>query len=390
MRIVDQAASSPVRGHAATRRCRVDLPFDVPPTLAGRRRPEEHPCLAGPAGPGRRQHIGDMDDWRTQQAFEAAAAHIEALAGISPEYLAADRHPAPVQPVGRRQRSRPSVRHVQHHHADVASTMAEHSHDGTRRVLGIAFDGTGYGDDGAVWAGSSCSRTTAATPGRRTCAMSRSLAAMPAFATRAAWRCPDLRTAGAGRTRACPASRRAPPTSAWLLDAQLASGTRCVPTSSMGRLFDAVSSIACVCHRVGYEAQAAAELEAAARSARDADGSYAFAVTTDGCLPWPLDAAPVIAAAAADALAGVPAPGDRGPLSPGRRPRGRRCRGTGQGSRRHQRGHPVRRRVRQRAAVHRVRARTGGTGIHRAASSPRTANRRGPRARPGRGSSQTR
>ena len=56
----------------------------------------------------------------------------------------------------------------------------------------------------------------------------------------------------------------------------------------------------------GYEAQAAAELEAAARSARDGDGSYAFALTTDGGLPWPLDAAPVIAAAAADALAGVP------------------------------------------------------------------------------------
>jgi hydrogenase maturation protein HypF len=63
-----------------------------------------------------------------------------------------------------------------------------------------------------------------------------------------------------------------------------------------------------VCNRAGYEAQAAAELEAAARSARDGERSYVFAVSTDGCLPWPLDAAPVIAAAAADVLAGVPAP----------------------------------------------------------------------------------
>jgi hydrogenase maturation protein HypF len=111
-----------------------------------------------------------------------------------------------------------------------------------------------------------------------------------------------LRAAGVGWDPSLPCARACTDEELALLDRQLATGLRCVPTSSMGRLFDAVSSLAGICHRVGYDAQAAMELEAAARRSGEVPG-YRFAV--DGELA---DAGPVLAEAAADVLAGA-APG---------------------------------------------------------------------------------
>jgi hydrogenase maturation protein HypF len=220
--------------------------------------------------------------------------------------IAADRHPgyqssrwAAAQACGR------PVCQVQHHHAHVASTMAEHGHDGSRRVLGIAFDGTGYGDDGAVWGGEflladydgyarAAHLRYVPLPGgdagvRNPCRMALS----------------HLRAAGVDWDAELPCMRACSRDEVRLLAAQLDAGVQCTPASSMGRLFDAISSIAGVCQRSGYEAQAAAELEAVARSASGHDGSYEFAVRTSGGLPTLLDAAPVIASAAVDVLAGV-------------------------------------------------------------------------------------
>jgi hydrogenase maturation protein HypF len=308
MRIVDRA-ELPVRRSRGYAPLPVDLPFEVAPTLAVGGDLKNTFCVAESRRAWLSQHIGDMDDFRTQQAFEAATAHFESLTGIRPESLVADQHP------GYRSRrwaaahasGRP-VHQIQHHHAHVASTMAENVHDGSRRVLGIAFDGTGYGDDGAVWGGEflfadyggyvrAAHLRYVPLPGgdagvRNPCRMALS----------------HLRAAGVAWETGLPCVQACPRDELRLLGAQLASGTRCAPTSSMGRLFDAISSIAGVCHRVGYEGQAAAELEAAARSAGAVDGSYAFAVSADDGLPWPLDAAPVVASAAADVLAGVPAP----------------------------------------------------------------------------------
>jgi len=308
MRIVD-GAELPVRRSRGYAPLPVDLPFTVPPMLAVGGDLKNALCLAGSGRAWLSQHIGDMDDLRTQQQFEAAAAHLSTLTGIRPESLAADRHPGyrSSRWAATRAAGRP-VCQVQHHHAHVASTMAENGHQGGRRVLGIAFDGTGYGDDGAVWGGEFL------VADYRGYIRAAHLRYVPLPGGDAGVRNPcrmalaHLRAADVAWSADLPCVRACSGEELRLLGAQLAGGSHCVPTSSMGRLFDAVSSIAGVCQRVSYEAQAAAELEALAWSADDPDGSYAFALRTQDGLPWLIDAAPVVAAAAADALAGVPAP----------------------------------------------------------------------------------
>ncbi|MFD0358392.1 carbamoyltransferase HypF [Streptomyces sp. NPDC127110] len=300
------------RGHAPLP---VALPLPVPPTLAAGGDLKNAFCL----GEGRRAwlsaHIGDMDDLATQTAFERAERQLESITGVAPALFAADRHPGyrSTAWAARHAGTRPLVR-VQHHHAHVASAMAEHGLDGTRRVIGIAFDGTGYGDDGAVWGGEVLlADYTAATRFAH-------LAYVPLPGGDAAVRRPyrmavaHLWAAGLGRTPDLPPVAACPPAELPVLERQLERGLNCAPTSSMGRLFDAVSSLAGVCHHAGYEAQAAVELEAAALAAPAGDPhpGYRFALrpppsgTPGG--PYTADPAPVLAAVVADVRAGT-APG---------------------------------------------------------------------------------
>ncbi|MEP9385468.1 carbamoyltransferase HypF [Nocardioides sp. KR10-350] len=286
------------RGHAPLP---LPLPFEAPPALAAGGDLKNAFCL----GEGRLAwmsgHIGDMDDLATLAAFDAAVDQLSALTGVTPGAVAADRHPA------YRSRARAhaladgrglSVVEVQHHHAHVASTMADNGVEPGRRVLGVAFDGTGYGEDGAVWGGELLLADYAGferighlgyvpLPGgdagvRNPCRMALS----------------HLRAAGIAWDPALPCVSACTEDELRILDRQLETGVACAPTSSMGRLFDAIASIAGICHRAGYDAQAAMELEALARRAADAGGGYRFA-------GW--DARPVVAAAAHDVRRGVPA-----------------------------------------------------------------------------------
>ncbi|UQX00050.1 carbamoyltransferase HypF [Streptomyces sp. RerS4] len=290
----------------------LSLPLPVPAVLAVGGDLKNTFCL----GEGRRAwlsaHIGDMDDLATLRAFAGAERQLESITGVAPVLLAADRHPGYRSGRWAREHAgeRPLAR-VQHHHAHVASAMTEHGLDGSRPVIGVAFDGTGYGDDGAVWGGEFL---VADYAGYTRYAH---LAYAPLPGGDAAVRRPYrmalswLRAAGLPWSPDLPCVAACPPAESRVLETQLERGLNCVPTSSMGRLFDAVSSLAGVCHEAGYEAQAAIELEAAACAAPDgapADARYTFdlrppSAGAEG--PVVADPAPVLAAVVADVRAGV-------------------------------------------------------------------------------------
>ncbi len=282
----------------------VALPRAVGPTLAVGADLKNTLAVADGKYAWLSQHIGDMDDLATLSAFDAAQHHLRALTGVCPGTLVADAHPGYRSAAWARGHAagRP-VRTAQHHHAHIAAVMAEHGLDGTAPVLGFAFDGTGFGPDGAIWGGEVL---LADYKGYRRLAQLKyvplaggdvsvlrpyRMALAHLWAAGLAW------DADLAPVRACPDDERS------VLAHQLRSGLGCVPTSSMGRLFDAVSALAGVRQTVDYEAQAAIELEACSRGVDCGSTDYAFAV--DAGEPAIIDPGPVLAGVVADARAGA-------------------------------------------------------------------------------------
>jgi hydrogenase maturation protein HypF len=290
----------------------VALPLPVRPALATGGDLKNTFCLAQDRYAWLSAHVGDMDDLATQQAFERATGQLAELVSVTPEVLVADRHPGYRSTRWALRRTSSSagrdVVQVQHHHAHVAAVMAEHGLDGTVPVIGIAFDGTGYGDDGAVWGGEVLLADYA---GFRRYAH---LGYVPLAGGDAAVLRPyrmalaHLDAAGAPWDDDLPCVQACPPAERGVLAHQLRTGLGCVPTSSAGRLFDAVASIAGVRHQAGYEAQAAMELQAlATRAGVDPDG-YLLpllpSVAAGDPIRW--DVGALIRAVVADVRAGTP------------------------------------------------------------------------------------
>jgi hydrogenase maturation protein HypF len=261
-----------------------------------------------------------MDDVATQRAFARAVDHLQALVDVDPRRLVVDRHPLYRSGRGAEEAAAErgmTLQRVQHHHAHVASVLAENGYAGDRPVLGVAFDGTGHGDDAAVWGGEVL---LADYGGYERFAH---LSYVPLAGGDAAVRRPyrmalaHLHAAGVGWDEELPCVAVAPQRERSVLAHQLRTGLACVPTSSMGRLFDAVASLAGVCHEVGYEAQAAMELQALAELAYSERGDGEPADGEPGAYPLPLlapaagpfvwDAGALVRAVADDVSAGVPA-----------------------------------------------------------------------------------
>ncbi|MFJ3808513.1 carbamoyltransferase HypF [Streptomyces sp. NPDC090073] len=284
------------------------LPVPVRPTLAAGGDLKNVLCLGEGEHAWFGPHIGDMGELAALEAADRAERHLARLTGVTPRLVAADRHPG-YHSTARARRSASRLGAgapvlVQHHHAHVASAMAEHGLDGTTPVIGVAFDGTGYGDDRTVWGGeilladyTGYRRFAHLTP-----------APLPGGDAGVANPCrlalARLWAAGLPWTPALPSVMACSDVEKAVLRRQLERQAACVPTSSMGRLFDAVSSLVGVCHRAGYEAQAAMELEAAALQAAGDDAvAHPFGYGKRG----EIDPAPALAALLADQSRGTPA-----------------------------------------------------------------------------------
>ncbi|WP_455680115.1 carbamoyltransferase HypF [Streptomyces hirsutus] len=290
----------------------VTLPVPVVPALAVGGDLKNAFCLAQSDRAWLSAHVGDMDDLATQRAFGRAERQLESVTGVRPTVLVTDGHPGYRSGAWARRHAegRPVVR-VQHHHAHVAAVMAEHGVPAGDRVIGVAYDGTGYGDDGAVWGGEFL---VADYDGFQRFAH---LAYVPLPGGDAAVRRPyrmalaHLHAAGIAADPGLPCTAACPPAELTVLGAQLTQGLNCVPTSSMGRLFDAVASLAGVCQHTGYEAQPAIELEAAAVAAGDVadDPRYVFRLEgrpDPGTAPLTAAPGPLLAAVVEDMEQGVP------------------------------------------------------------------------------------
>ena len=229
-------------------------------------------CLAS-------QHIGDLENAETFDAWHATRSHMEALFDLHPAALACDRHPAYLSSQWAHreaeERGLPLVE-VQHHHAHIASVMAEAASRGeldpVARVVGLALDGTGAGDDGSVWGGEVL---VASLTGYRRAAHLRSWR-LPggAAAVRDARRCAYallaahnlLEHPGAEALLATFASDERV-----LIHTMVERGLNSPLTSSMGRFLDALAALLGICEHATYEGEPAIELEAAAqRAARGA------------------------------------------------------------------------------------------------------------------------
>ncbi|HKZ55766.1 MAG TPA: carbamoyltransferase HypF [Anaerolineales bacterium] len=279
----------------------VRLPWEAPPILAAGAELKNTFCLTRGRHAFLSHHIGDLQNYETLAAFEDGVAHYERLFRVQPEIIAHDLHPdylATRYALDRAAREGLQAIAVQHHHAHIAACMAEHSIADDRPVIGVAFDGTGYGDDGAIWGGEFL--LAQYTEYRRAA----HLAYVPMPGGDAAVHEPWRLALAWLQKASLPWDEQLAPVQAASLEArailgrQLELGLNAPLTSSIGRLFDAVAALSGVRQCVNYEAQAAIELE----TQIDLDEEEAYPFEVDGIA---IDPVPVIRAVVADVQAGV-------------------------------------------------------------------------------------
>ena len=258
-------------------------------------------------------HIGDMENYETLRSFREGIEHYCRLFDVSPELVAYDLHPEYLSTKYARELEETGLPAlgVQHHHAHVASCLADNERPGDEHVIGVALDGTGYGIDGAIWGGEFFEGSLEKGFTRRA---HLEYAPMPgaSAAIRQPWRMAlaqlitlygeedtlQLRLAAVGE-----AGERNVRLISRLVEHKL----NTPPTSSAGRLFDAVAALVGVpgSRQTTYEGQAAIELELIAEA--PTNRAYPISLRPEAGA-WIVETSEVVAAVVEDLIAGRPIP----------------------------------------------------------------------------------
>lgn len=283
----------------------VMLPFAVRPLLATGAELKSAVCLASGTRAVPSQHIGDLQNRSTLDSFSQTVTHLSGILEIKPELVACDLHPDYLSSRFAEDRGLPLVR-VQHHHAHLASCMAENGVEG--EAIGIIFDGTGYGPDGTVWGGEFL---VGGYGGYRRAGHFRPVP-LPGgdAAVREPWRMAMayLRQAlgEAAFSVDHPVTRVLPEKEMALFARMMERGINSPLTSSCGRLFDAVSALLGLRHTVSYDGQGAIELEGLAEGAEADEGeNYPYSIAHHEEAPFQLDFTPMLAEILTDIDAGI-------------------------------------------------------------------------------------
>jgi hydrogenase maturation protein HypF len=257
-------------------------------------------------------HIGDMENYETLRSFREGVEHYCRLFDVQPELVAHDLHPEYLSTKYARELEEaglPAVG-VQHHHAHIASCLADNERPAGERVIGVALDGTGYGTDGAVWGGEFFGGSVSEGFVRRA-----HLEYVPlpggSAAIRQPWRMALahlITLYGEEEVLKLPLAlvRHAGERNVRLIARLVEHGLNTPPTSSAGRLFDTVAALAGVpgTQRTTYEGQAAIELELTAVG--PTGRTYPIKLRPEGDT-WTIETSGIIAAVVEDLLDGRPA-----------------------------------------------------------------------------------
>ena len=260
----------------------VDLATKSPTVLATGGELKNTFCLTHDRYAFLSHHIGDMENVETFHSFIDGINQYESLFRCKPEAIAYDLHPnylATRYALERAQREELPSFGIQHHHAHIASCMAEHSIPAGQSVIGISFDGTGYGEDRAIWGGEfllvdycgfkriSHLKYIPLPGGDVAIRKPARISLAYLWALKMEW---DLELQPVAAL--CAQERS-------ILKSQLELKINTPLTSSMGRFFDAIASLCGIRQVVNYEAQAAIELEAQADP--DETAEYEFVLEPD-------------------------------------------------------------------------------------------------------------
>jgi len=292
-------AAQPVRRSRGYAPYPITLPFRAAQTLACGAELKNTFCITREKYAFLSQHIGDMENLETLEHFDASVALLQRLFRVEPEIIVCDMHPDYLstrrgQELAAQDPGRVKLLTAQHHHAHIASCLVDNGwspEDGP--VIGVAFDGTGFGLDRKVWGGEFL---LADYRGFRRLAH---LEYLPMPGGEAAIRDPYRLAVGylytlLGEIPSLPFLDAVPREELGLIRQQVEKGLNTPLTSAVGRLFDSVSAMLDICPRTTYEAQAAIELEMVADARWRGEG-YPFAIEEEDGV-WQIKLASTVSA----------------------------------------------------------------------------------------------